>query len=88
MTFRKLLIRITFRFLKRRNKLFAPIVFFGWAISFLRWLSKRAKKSCIELSVIPLKISFVEAVLKIAAKIELNPYKIVEKATKSMIFDV
>lgn len=45
MSFRKILLRITFRFLKRRNKLFAPIVFFGWAISFLRWLSKRAKKS-------------------------------------------
>jgi hypothetical protein len=45
MSFRKLLLRITFRFLKRKNKLFAPIVFFGWAVSFLRWLSKRAKKS-------------------------------------------
>ena len=45
MSFRKILLRITFRFLKRRNKLFAPIVFFGWTVSFLRWLSKRAKKS-------------------------------------------
>jgi len=45
MSFRKLLLRITFRFLKRRNKLFAPIVFFGWIVSFLRWLSKREKKS-------------------------------------------
>ena len=45
MPFRKLLIRITFRFLKRRNKLFAPIVFFGWIVSFLRWLSRRERKS-------------------------------------------
>ena len=45
MSFRKLLIRITFRFLKRRNRLFAPIVFFGWIVSFLRWLSRREKKS-------------------------------------------
>ena len=45
MSFRKLLLRITFRFLKRRNKLFAPIVFFGCIVSFLRWLSKREKKS-------------------------------------------
>ena len=45
MLFRKLLLRITFRFLKRRSKLFAPIVFFGWAASFLRWLFKREKKS-------------------------------------------
>jgi len=45
MSFRKLLFRITFRFLKRRNKLFAPIVFFGWVVSFLRWLSRREKKS-------------------------------------------
>ena len=45
MPFRKLLIRITFRFLKRRNKLFAPIVFFGWILSFLRWLSRRERKS-------------------------------------------
>ena len=44
MPFRKLLIRITFRFLKRRNKLFAPIVFFGWIVSFLRWLSRRERK--------------------------------------------
>ena len=49
--------------------------------------TKRAKKSCIELSVIPKKISFVEAVLKIAAKIELNPYKIVKKTTKNINFD-
>ena len=45
MSFRKLLLRITFRFLKRRNKLFAPIVFFGWIVSFLRWLSRRERKS-------------------------------------------
>ena len=45
MPFRKLLIRITFRFLKRRNKLFAPIVYFGWIVSFLRWLSRRERKS-------------------------------------------
>ena len=45
MPFRKLLIRITVRFLKRRNKLFAPIVFFGWIVSFLRWLSRRERKS-------------------------------------------
>lgn len=45
MSFRKLLLRITLRFLKRRNRLFAPIVFFGWIISFLRWLSRREKKS-------------------------------------------
>ena len=45
MPFRKLLIRITFRFLKRRNKFFAPIIFFGWIVSFLRWLSRRERKS-------------------------------------------
>jgi len=45
MSFRKLLLRITFRFLKRRNKLFAPIVLVGWVVSFLRWLSRREKKS-------------------------------------------
>ena len=45
MSFRKILIRLTFRFLKRRNKLFAPIVFFGWIFSFLRWLTRREKKS-------------------------------------------
>lgn len=45
MLFRKLLLRITFRFLKRRNKLFAPLVFFGWIVSFLRWLSRREKKA-------------------------------------------
>ena len=45
MLFRKLLLRITFRFLKRRNKLFAPLVYFGWIVSFLRWLSRREKKA-------------------------------------------
>jgi len=45
MSFHKLLLRITFRFLKRRNKLFAPIVLVGWVVSFLRWLSRREKKS-------------------------------------------
>jgi hypothetical protein len=45
MSVRKVLLRITFRFLTRRNKLFAPIVLLGWVTSFLRWLSKREKKS-------------------------------------------
>jgi len=45
MSLRKVLLRITFRFLTRRNKLFAPIVFVGWVTSFLRWLFKREKKS-------------------------------------------
>ncbi|MCH2416796.1 MAG: hypothetical protein MK195_08560 [Acidimicrobiales bacterium] len=25
--------------------MFAPIVFFGWIVSFLRWLSRRERKS-------------------------------------------
>ena len=44
-SFRKLLFRLTFRFLTRGNKLFAPLVFFGWIVSFLRWLLKRERKS-------------------------------------------
>ena len=45
MSFRKLLLRFTFRFLTRRNKLFTPFLFVGWSVSFLRWLLKREKKS-------------------------------------------
>jgi|TARA_X000000368_G_scaffold68686_1_gene49600 hypothetical protein len=45
LSFRKLLLRVTFRFLTRGNKLFAPLVFFGWIISFLRWLLRRERKS-------------------------------------------
>ncbi len=45
MSFRKLLLRFTFRFLTRRNKLFTPLLFVGWSVSFLRWLLKREKKS-------------------------------------------
>ena len=45
MAFRKLLLRFTFRSLTRRNKLFTPLLFVGWSVSFLRWLLKREKKS-------------------------------------------
>ena len=45
MPLRKLLTKITLRYFFKRNKFFAPLIVFGWAISFARWLIKKEKKS-------------------------------------------
>ena len=45
MSLRKLLTKITLRYFFKRNKFFAPLIVFGCAISFARWLIKKEKKS-------------------------------------------